>query len=100
MWATKAAGLLALLSAYINAEELPEDPSAYMQDSEEMLAAQQRMAERLTNPPQPHVPGHKHQGLPKPYEVEVPEERKQKRRGPRSGYMAGNPLQRHREPTK
>lgn len=100
MWATKAAGLLALLSAYINAEELPEDPSAYMQDSEEILAAKQRMAERLANPPQPHVPGHKHQGLPKPYEVEIPEEQKQKRRGPRSGYMAGNPLQRHREPTK
>jgi hypothetical protein len=35
-----------------------------------------------------------------PYEVEIPESTRQKRRGPRSGYMAGNPLQKHREPTQ
>jgi len=93
MWSTRAVGLLLalLLSAYIHAEELPEDTSV------EMLAAEQR-----ADPPEPHEPGQKWPGLPKPYEVEIPEEeaQKKKRRGPRSGYMAGNPLLRHREPTK
>jgi hypothetical protein len=96
MWAKRAVGLLlALLSAYIHAEDLPADPSAHMLDSQDKP---QDMPEQLANPPEPVVP--KKWGLPKPYEVEIPEEKKQKRRGPRSAYLAGNPLQRHRDPTK